>query len=284
MRAVKQTFDLSINECRIAPGGEWQDAEPAWKIALATSGAFYWLSGQGAQEVNAGDVLVLQPGTGGVVRASQIGPGLLHFFYFRPDRLSGLMPIVERLPLERLVATAQARKIPKTDPVAKELGDIVSRNARRRTFFTRCRMLNLIAMIFGDALPPAPPQAAGVTGTQQRFDEVVSGISDAELMDYSSERLAEMCGCSVRHFRRVFRQRFNTSIRAKQTELRLERAQQLLAETGEKIVSIAIECGYRHLGLFNSMFKRRFGMTPSEWRRQNSARAARPEAQGMALR
>jgi hypothetical protein len=26
------------------------------------------------------------------------------------------------------------------------------------------------------------------------------------------------------------------------------------------------ESGYRHLGLFNAMFKRRFGMTPSEWR------------------
>ncbi len=262
----------------MAPGSEWQDGEPAWKIALASSGAFYWLSGQGAQEINTGDVIVLQPGTGNVVRASQIGPGVLHYFYFRPDRLTGLMPVAERLPLERLVGTAQARRIPKSDPVAKELGDIVVRNARRRTFFTRCRMLNLIAMIFGDALPPAPPQPAGTSGTQQRFDEVVSGITDAELMDYSSERLAEMCGCSVRHFRRVFRQRFNTSIRAKQTELRLERAQRLLAETEEKIVAIAIDCGYRHLGLFNSMFKRRFGMTPSEWRRLNVTRATSAEA------
>jgi len=33
------------------------------------------------------------------------------------------------------------------------------------------------------------------------------------------------------------------------------------------VVTVATTCGYRHLGVFNSLFKRRFAMTPTEWRR-----------------
>ena len=58
-------------------------------------------------------------------------------------------------------------------------------------------------------------------------------------------------------------------LRAHQTELRLQRALQLLADADAKIINVAYESGYRHLGLFNAMFKKRFGVTPSEWRRQN---------------
>ena len=79
-----------------------------------------------------------------------------------------------------------------------------------------------------------------------------------------------MCGCSLRHFRRMFRKQFKTSIRAKQTELRLEKARQLLTETDDKTSTIAHAAGYRHLGFFNMMFKKKFGMTPTEWRRRST--------------
>jgi AraC-like DNA-binding protein len=134
-------------------------------------------------------------------------------------------------------------------------------------------MLHLMAMIFGDAAPQGGPVRSAVPATLIRFEEVIARISDSELMHCPSEKLAELCGCSVRHFRRVFRSHFKTSVRAKQTALRLEKACQLLVETEEKIVSIAFESGYRHLGFFNAVFKKKFGVTPSEWRRQHSLSA-----------
>jgi AraC-like DNA-binding protein len=54
----------------------------------------------------------------------------------------------------------------------------------------------------------------------------------------------------------------------KQTQIRLIRAQELLASTECKVVEIAFESGYQSLSLFNLMFKRRFGMTPAKWRSQ----------------
>ncbi|MSU61910.1 MAG: helix-turn-helix domain-containing protein [Pedosphaera sp.] len=50
-------------------------------------------------------------------------------------------------------------------------------------------------------------------------------------------------------------------------ELRLQKAGQLLRESDAKIDHVAMESGFRHLGLFNAMFKKRFGTTPTEWRR-----------------
>jgi len=43
----------------------------------------------------------------------------------------------------------------------------------------------------------------------------------------------------------------------------------LLADSNAKIINIAYDSGCRHLGLFNAMFKKRFGLTPVEWRRQS---------------
>ena len=37
-----------------------------------------------------------------------------------------------------------------------------------------------------------------------------------------------------------------------------------------RLSAVAHAAGYRHLGLFNMMFKKRFGTTPGQWRRQHS--------------
>ena len=268
---MKLLTHLFINECELAPGGEWTDKSTGWSIVLVSTGVLYWMARRGVSELKAGDVLVIGPGVEGTLRSSQIGPATLHFFYFEPEHLVGLMTLSERLSLEAFAQTAQTRIIPAGEAVAAEFADLAHNVSRRRTFFYRCRILHIVAMIFGDAMPIGIPARTNVATTLLRFEEIISRIPDADLIHYSSEKLAEMCGCSLRHFRRMFRKQFRTSIRAKQTELRLEKARQLLADTDEKILSIAHESGYRHMGFFNAAFKKKFGITPSDWRRQNNA-------------
>ncbi len=266
---MKLLTHLFINECELTPGSEWRDASPGWKIVLVNKGFLYWIARAEVRELQAGDVLVIGPSVDGLLRASQISAATLHYFNFQPEHLVGLMSLSERLSLEAIAQTPQTRIIPANSDVAKEFADLVRNSGPRRSFFYRCRILHLVAMIFGNAMPNVAQPKTNVATTLLRFEEIISRIPDADLINCSSEKLAEMCGCSLRHFRRMFRKQFKTSIRAKQTELRLQKARQLLAETDEKIVSIATESGYRHLGFFNAMFKKKFGVTPSEWRRQN---------------
>jgi AraC-like DNA-binding protein len=51
--------------------------------------------------------------------------------------------------------------------------------------------------------------------------------------------------------------------------MRLLKARDLLADSNEKVMTVAMAAGYRHLSLFNAMFKKQFGMTPTEWREQS---------------
>jgi AraC-like DNA-binding protein len=268
---VKLVTHLFVETCELGPGKEWSNDSPGWRIVLIDEGFLYWLTPDGSCELNKGQMFVLGPGVKGTIRSSQIGPATLHHFHFQPESLVGLMSASERLSLDAFGQTARLRILPADDAASLEFADLV-KSSGPRTFFYRCRLLKLLAMVFGEALPDGPKPRTHVATTFTRLEEIIARIPDGDLIQYSSERLAEMCGCSLRHFRRVFRKHFKTSIRARQTELRLEKARQMLTATDEKVLTVAHECGYRHLGFFNLLFKKRFGTTPSAWRLQNRYR------------
>ena len=269
---MKLPTHLFINEFEVAPGAEWKDSSSGWKIILISKGVLYWMSRSEVQELPPGQVLVIGPSAEGVLRGSQIGPSVIHFFYFHPEHLLGLLSLSERLSLGIFKQTTQRRIILASDPVAKKYEEVVRTLPPRQSFFYRCQLLHLAAMVFSDTFPGPALSKNHVATTQMRFEEIISRIPDVDLINYSSAKMAEMCGCSLRHFRRMFRKQFKTSIRAQQTELRLEKARHLLAETNDKILAIASSSGYQHMGLFNAMFKKRFGMTPTEWRKLHVTR------------
>ena len=86
--------------------------------------------------------------------------------------------------------------------------------------------------------------------------------------DLTPERVAVRLGCSRASLYRMFA-RHGESIAATIWSARIERARRMLvsAENAGLLVSdIAQHCGFRELPTFTRMFKRRFGMTPSEAR------------------
>lgn len=47
--------------------------------------------------------------------------------------------------------------------------------------------------------------------------------------------------------------------------LRLQKAEALLLKTSDKIINIALECGFNNISYFNRVFKAHYGMSPSEY-------------------
>lgn len=47
--------------------------------------------------------------------------------------------------------------------------------------------------------------------------------------------------------------------------LRLQKAEALLLKTSDKIINIALECGFNNISYFNRVFKAHYGMTPGEY-------------------
>ena len=96
------------------------------------------------------------------------------------------------------------------------------------------------------------------------------GLIDVECgdPDLTPERVAAAIGCSRASLYRAFA-RHGESVAAAIWQARLERARRMLASPegiGLLISDIAVLSGFRELPTFTRMFKRRFGMTPSDAR------------------
>jgi hemolysin activation/secretion protein len=265
---------LIIQEITLRPSGEWQPEPAAWIVARVAEGVGYALQGAAARELNPGDMVVIGPPTQFAIRASQLGILKLEFFLVLPQFLYGLVTLTEWRQLEE----ASKQPHPKlahysaAEPPAQKFTRLAAQR-QRDCLSSRSTMLQLWAASISHLLPPVNTTTGELIQLRDRFRELIGKMSEAELATSSLQELAEKLHCSERHFSRLFREEFKISLRERQTELRLQRARQLLADSNSKIINVAYESGYRHLGLFNAMFKRRFGLTPSAWRQKNSAAA-----------
>ncbi|TFI53967.1 AraC family transcriptional regulator [Mastigocladus laminosus UU774] len=77
--------------------------------------------------------------------------------------------------------------------------------------------------------------------------------------------LAQMVGVSDRTLRRGFKELFGTTVFNYLIEKRMQRAQELLREGHLSVAEVANLVGYSHLGQFAGVFKRKFGITPSQY-------------------
>jgi AraC family transcriptional regulator, transcriptional activator of the genes for pyochelin and ferripyochelin receptors len=76
--------------------------------------------------------------------------------------------------------------------------------------------------------------------------------------------LTKQVGISELTLRRGFRELFQTTIIQYLTHKRMKQAELLLREKKLSVAEVSNLVGYSHLGYFAKVFKRQFGITPSE--------------------
>ncbi|PWU11101.1 MAG: hypothetical protein C5B50_23940 [Verrucomicrobia bacterium] len=273
---MKSLAQLRIGEFKLAPGEEWEDATQAWRLLWLQTGVAYWLAEPRARSLSPGETLVVAPGVRALVRASQINDIVLHGFSFAPDSIPGLLSRAEQEFFETLVREKPnvLQIFPSTYPVSQQIAALASA-PDRASLGGRAAALSIVAALFQEEMLRHRPQLTRASSAQSRFEQLIRQMPDGEFIQHRPAELARLCGCSPRHFYRLFREHFGESVRSRQTELRLLKASRLLSTTGDKVIQIALESGYRNLGLFNSLFKRRFGITPSQWRQKSVKQGSR---------
>jgi AraC-like DNA-binding protein len=260
---------LRIEETTLPPCQEWTDEAAAWRFVRISAGAAYWMGAAQPRSLTEGEVLVIWPAVKALVRASQLNSVLLHGFAFVPEWLCGLLTLAERRFFECAGQPGEpVNVLPSTHPFAQGFARLIAQRDSDQNLARRAEVLGLVAAYFGQGLSPQPPPPGRSPSVRDRFEEIICRMPDLELIRHSPEQLARLCGCSPRHFSRLFRERFGVSPRVRQTEMRLLNARQLLSNSEKKIAQIALDSGYRSSSLFNSLFKRRFGASPSSWREQ----------------
>lgn len=88
--------------------------------------------------------------------------------------------------------------------------------------------------------------------------------------DISLQDAAEQLHYSDAYFCRFFKQNFDKSFIMYLSELRIEKAKELLADITVNIKEIGQKVGYRDSSYFTKVFKRITGVTPSEYRYQKA--------------
>lgn len=84
---------------------------------------------------------------------------------------------------------------------------------------------------------------------------------------------AEICAYSCSHFMKIFKHMTGQSFTEYLVNYRLDAAANALTLTSDRIIDVAYGCGFGNLSYFSRAFLRKYGVTPSEYRKN----ALKPE-------
>lgn len=110
----------------------------------------------------------------------------------------------------------------------------------------------------------APLGAGG--DTPAWLEKIRQHIDSAYAEEESLEDLAGRAGVSVTYLCRRFKAYTGKTVTAYRIERQVQAAMWKLRETDEKVLSIALACGFNDLAYFNRTFKKLAEVTPSEYR------------------
>lgn len=102
---------------------------------------------------------------------------------------------------------------------------------------------------------------------------VVDKINEARILmkenieqPYTPEEIAEKLGLGYSWFRRMFKEYTGISPAQYQLQQKLLKAKELLTSTNKNISEIAYELNFENAGQFSTFFRKKEGVTPSEFR------------------
>jgi AraC-like DNA-binding protein len=260
---------LVLKQMVLIPGGEWITALPGWTFVHLRRGIAYLIHPRLKQELGTGSVVLLSERFQAIIRSSQMTESVLDYFYLQPRKHTGLFTMAEQGYLSDAARneTFSVRHFSGSEPLAQEFQKFSEEPGDNR-LNSRVRALMLFTRAFEHHLNSVAAASLSIENAKNRLEAVLKQMPASEILDLSFADLAGRVGCSTRHLGRIFQQTVGMPFRDKQTEVRLGRAQDLLASTNFKVLDVAMESGYQSLSLFNLMFKRGTGMTPGQWRQQ----------------
>ena len=251
---------------RLDTAEQWRTSGDGLLLVLPTNGSGSYEALGTTHPLAAGDVLVLNPALRGLVQPTHRSTLTFQAFSLKLEHLSPLFTGQEICLLQGIVDTFKgAKSYPASGAVAQHCHRLLKEIPLGFDLEYRSCLLRIAATILAAEFAQAQPESGRANKTE--LPSLFQRLATDDLVHLSVGELAAKLGCSRRHLNRLFRQRFGMSVAALRMEVRLLRAASLLRAPNAKVINVAEECGFNHLGLFNTCFKRRFHKSPGEWRR-----------------
>ena len=87
--------------------------------------------------------------------------------------------------------------------------------------------------------------------------------------DWTAEEMAETAQLSTPHFQKLFKTQVGTPPVTYLREIRLEKARELLENSHYQIKQIGVQVGMTNDSHLTRDFKKKFGLTPTEYRKRH---------------
>jgi transcriptional regulator GlxA family with amidase domain len=100
------------------------------------------------------------------------------------------------------------------------------------------------------------------------FDDATEVVNRDFSADLSLDEVARKIATSRRQLQRIYAEVGNTTFRDQLTQVRMDRAADLLNHNGVTVREVANRVGYRQAAQFAKAFRLHHGMSPSEYRRR----------------
>jgi AraC-like DNA-binding protein len=259
---------LSLHMVRLKHDEQWTNEANGLCYVFPRGGAGICVCGSATQPLLPGDVLVLSAEASG--RFSP-GSGDAEFaFWWFSSEIEHLFPLfaANEICLISLVASRfkNGKRYMASSALASECHRLIGDIAPQFSLEHRSHLLNVAAAVLSAEFQTFGMSRAGFMRSDEQMTQTLEKLSAADVLDLPVTELARRFNCSQRHLSRLFHDRFGVSVAALRMEMRLLKAMALLRNPDAKVIDVAEECGFNHLGLFNTCFKRRFGSSPGKWR------------------
>jgi len=270
---------FALRLTRLKSSEEWSAQKEGLCFLFPKGGVGQFVDGSAAQQLAPGDVLVREGGPAGRLCVAKGAELVFWSFFLRLEHLLPLFDGNEISLLQGITNTFKGAKLfPASAPVAVKCHRLIEEVPPQFDLEHRSHLLRIAGTILNEEFKTAHQQRVGLGQVEERILRVFEQLSVDQLLNLSVGELAARFGCSRRHLNRLFHQYFGFSVGALRMEMRLLKAVSLLRDMNAKVINVAEQCGFNHLGLFNICFKKRFGFSPGRWRKQAASGKARPSA------
>jgi two-component system, response regulator YesN len=111
-------------------------------------------------------------------------------------------------------------------------------------------------------------------GSDRSIEVALQYIRTHYHVDLSLEKVASIVYLNPAYFSQLFKQKTGQGFKEYVIQLRLEQAKQLLTNPKLKLIDITERIGYHDLRHFSQVFRKKYGITPSEYRQEQSVNSS----------
>ncbi len=122
-----------------------------------------------------------------------------------------------------------------------------------------------------------PPRPAPKTKVPEWLYKLHAAMQEPARFQAGLSAMLALCPKTPEHMYRQFRHYYHKTPSEFIGDLRINYAANLLQNTDQPITQVALSSGFENLSYFYGQFKRRFGLTPARFRKENQTLTISPE-------